>query len=114
MVELIVKMQLESVLDVPVLLEVPERMPDAFVLIEKTGSSATNFIQKATVAVQSWETSMYKAAQLNEKVKKAMDSLAELPEIAKAALNSDYNHTDTTTKRYRYQAVYDLTYYEEG
>ena len=28
-------------------------------------------------------------------------------------LNSDYNFTDVTTKKYRYQAVYDLKYYEE-
>lgn len=113
MVELIVKKHLESALDVPVLLEVPEKMPETFVLIEKTGASRENYIDKATIAVQSWAASMYKAATLNDKVKKAMDSLPELAEVSKAALNSDYNHTDTSTKKYRYQAVYDLTYYEE-
>lgn len=113
MVELIVKKHLESLLDVPVLLEVPETMPETFVLIEKTGSSRENYIDKATMAVQSWAASMYGAAQLNEKVKKAMDRLPELADVSKAALNSDYNYTDTSTKKYRYQAVYDLTYYEE-
>ena len=28
-------------------------------------------------------------------------------------LNSDYNFTDTETKEYRYQAVFDINYYQE-
>ncbi len=48
---------------------------------------------------------------LNEQTKTAVDSLIELTEIAKVRLNSDYNFTDTATKRYRYQAVYDLNHY---
>ncbi len=113
MVETIVRNHLKSALDVPVLLEVPEKMPETFILIEKTGASRENYIDRATIAVQSWAASMYEAASLNDKVKKAMDSLPELPNVSRAALNSDYNHTDTSTKKYRYQAVYDLTYYEE-
>ena len=54
---------------------------------------------------------MYEAAALNELVKTAADSLVTLDEIASAKLNSDYNFTDTTTKRYRYQAVYDIKHY---
>ena len=36
---------------------------------------------------------------------------AALPEIGAVHLNSDYNFTDTAAKRYRYQAVFDVTYY---
>ena len=54
---------------------------------------------------------MYGAAALNEEVKKAVDSLIELNEIASVTLNTDYNFTDTTTKQYRYQAVYDIKHY---
>lgn len=56
---------------------------------------------------------MYDAARLNERVKAAMDSAAELDAVSASRLNSDYNFTDTTTKRYRYQAVYDLVYFDE-
>lgn len=65
------------------------------------------------LAIQSYAPSMYEAARLNERVKAAMDSAAELDAVSASRLNSDYNFTDTTTKRYRYQAVYDLVYFNE-
>ena len=52
--------------------------------------------------------------KLNEKVKEAMDELPwELDSVTRSKLNSDYNFTDTATRKYRYQAVYDITYYKE-
>ena len=36
----------------------------------------------------------------------------QLNDVIKVSLNSDYNFTDITTKRYRYQAVFDISYYE--
>lgn len=54
---------------------------------------------------------MYKAAELNEEVKKVVAEMIELDSIARVQLNSDYNFTDTETKRYRYQAVFDINYY---
>ena len=113
MVELIVKKHIEKVLSVPVCTEVPAEMPETFVTIEKTGSGRNNHIDSATFAVQSWARSLQKAAELNQQVKKAMDSLTEEAEISHAKLSTDYNFTDTSTKMYRYQAIYDLTYYEE-
>ena len=40
-----------------------------------------------------------------------LDELIELGIIASVRLNSDYNYTDTTTKQYRYQAVFDIVHY---
>ena len=34
-----------------------------------------------------------------------------LNSISKIKLNSDYNFTDTETKEYRYQAVFDINHY---
>ena len=79
-------------------------------MIEKTGGSRENFINSATIAIQSYAESLYKAAQLNDIVKDAMDHMAESTNIFKSSLNSDYNFTDTSTKKYRYQAVYDIYY----
>ena len=53
---------------------------------------------------------MYKAAELNEKVKAAMERLIELDSVSKCELNTDYNFTDTDKKQYRYQAVFDVVY----
>ena len=80
-------------------------------LIEKTGSARRNYIDMATVALQSYAESMFEAAALNERVKQVMYDIIALPMISKAELNSDYNFTDTAKKEYRYQAVYDITYF---
>lgn len=81
-----------------------------FVLIEKTGSSRENHITTSTFAIQSYEKSLYKAASLNERVKTAMDGLVSKKEVSASDLNSDYNHTDTAKKMYRYQCVYDVVH----
>lgn len=110
MIEKIVLTYLLKALDVSVYMEHPEERPDTYVLIEKTGSRRVNYINHATFAIQSYALSMMEAAELNELVKAAMDELIVLPEISASSLNSDYNFTDTETKQYRYQAVYDLVF----
>lgn len=110
MIEKIVLDYLNESLSVPVHMEEPKEQSGEYVLIEKTGSSRTNHINSATLAIQSYADSMYHAATLNEKVKEAMDNIITLNTIGKSELNSDYNFTDTTKKKYRYQAIYDLTY----
>ena len=111
MIETIVLDYLSEALSVPVSMEVPEDPPDQFVVIEKTGGGEENHIKSATLAIQSVADSLYQAAVLNEAVKTAMDGISDLDSIGRSSLNSDYNFTDTATKRYRYQAVFDLIYY---
>lgn len=115
MIEIIIKEFLESKLSVPVLMEVPKNPVTSFVIIEKTGSSMDNHIPSSIITIQSYASSLYGAAELNELVKDNMldglNGLASLDQIANVTLNSDYNYTDTSEKRYRYQAVYDITHY---
>lgn len=111
MIEVIILNHLKTKLSVPVRLEKPEPPPPEYVLFEKIGSSRTNMLSSSTFAFQSYSDGMYGASSLNEEVKKAVDSLIELDEIASVKLNTDYNFTDTTTKKYRYQAVYDIKHY---
>lgn len=102
---------LSDALTVPCYMEMPENASGSFVVIEKTGSSVTNRITKATFAIQSYADSLYDAAALNEVVKVAMEDMVERDDISKVELNSDYNYTDTALKAYRYQAVFIVTYY---
>ncbi len=95
-------------LDVPVGYEAAE---DTRVVLEKTGSSRSNFIISSTFAVQSYGDSMLEAMELNEVVKSVMTGLISLPEVTRVTLDTDYNFTDAQTKRYRYQAVYTITHY---
>jgi len=93
-------------------LEIPEGGgTPPFAVIQKTGGGEENKLRHATVAIQSYGSSMYNAASLNESVISAMDGLPARPEVASCRLNSDYNFTDTTKKQYRYQAVFDVVYY---
>ena len=113
MIEIIILNQLKDKLSVPALPEKPEPLPvdGKYVLFEKVGSNRLNKTGGSTFAFQSYANSMYEAAALNEETKKAVYSLIELDEIVSVKLNRDYNFTDTTTKQYRYQAVYDIKHY---
>lgn len=85
-----------------------------YYVIQRTGGSETETLRRATVAVQSYGGSMLEAAQANTDMIAVMLRLAELDAVATITLNSDYNYTDTARRRYRYQAVFDITYYEEA
>ena len=102
---------LNDALSVPCRMEMPEKVSGQFVVLEKTGTYRLNKITQATFAVQSYAPTLYDAALLNERVKAAMEDLVKRDDISKVQLNSDYNYTDTAMKRYRYQAVFVVTYY---
>jgi hypothetical protein len=101
----------ENLENITAYMERPANPPKSYVLIEKTGGGEENHIRHSTIAVKSIAESLYKAALLNEEVKDLMSSAISLDDIAKVELNSDYNFTDTSTKQYRYQAVFDITHY---
>jgi len=86
-------------------------MPESYVIFEKTSSGKRDYANSATFAFQSYAKSLYSAATLNEEVKSAVESMIELNEISGIHLNGDYNFTDTETKEYRYQAVFDINYF---
>lgn len=110
MIEITICDYLSQRLDCPVLPEKPARPFGRMVFVERTGGRG-RFIKETTVAIQSYETSMYRAAELNDLVIEAMQGLIEVDEVTHVELNSNYNFTDTTTKEYRYQAVFDITHY---
>lgn len=110
MIEIIIKDYLSRALDCPVKLEKDGRPFGRSVFIEKTGGRG-RFLRESTVAIQSYASSMYDAAALNEEVILAMQNLIEVDDVTRVELNSNYNYTDTTTKEYRYQAVFDITHY---
>lgn len=110
-IEKIVLDYLSEKLDVDCYLEVPKTNKSTFIVIEKTGSSQRDRIYDASIAIQSYAKSMYEASLLNEKVKEAMSEIWYLNQICRVRLNSDYNYTDTESKHYRYQAVFDIIHY---
>lgn len=94
--------------------ETPQDRPESYIVIEQIAGSEQNQLLTTRLAVQSIDTrSLYNAALLNEKVKKAMNDIVALDAVSGVRLNSDYNFTNTATKEYRYQAVFDIYHYKE-
>ena len=111
MIEAIVRNYLKEKLSCEVYMEEPENIPERYLIIEKTGGGKSNGLKSATMAIQSYAQSLADACLLNEEVKNALEDIDSQNPISKAELNADYNFTDTETKRYRYQAVFDFLYY---
>lgn len=112
MIEKTVLDYLNNSLEESVFMERPEKPVYPYVLIELTGGDMENHIKSATIAIQSYAASLFEAASLNEKVLLAMENIISITDVSKCALNSYYNYTNTATKEYRYQAVFDLVYME--
>lgn len=114
-IEKIILNHLNSVMAIPYYMEEPINKPDEYGLIEKTGSTEiTKLACSSTFAIQTYAQSLEDAAERNQEMIEAMDSLINHDEVCHCELNSDYNFTDTTTKRYRYQAVFDVVHYRGG
>lgn len=112
MIETLILEQLRSA-GITAYMEIPEGgCAPPFVIVERTGGGRENWLRHATVAIQSYGETLYQAAALNEAVLAAMADIAARPEISACELNSDYNFTDTEKRQYRYQAVFDLEYYD--
>lgn len=120
MIEQTVLQFLKSRLDVPILMELPEvpsdafpEWPEQFVVIERVGGGEYDHLQSASLALQSYSTQrLYDAAALDAQVRACMADIVSLDNIGGAHLASNYNHTDTRTKRYRYQCVWDISFTE--
>lgn len=112
MIEQILLEYLKNNMSVPVYLEKPRsNVPQSYILVEKTGSRLTDHIKGATIAIQSYSDSLAKTIELNEEVKEIMLASVVLEDIGDCGLNTDYNFTDTQEKKYRYQAIFDITHY---
>ena len=112
MIETIIKSFLETKTSVPVRFERSPEMPAKCIVLEKTGGSYNEQIYTATMAVQSYGKTLAEAAALNANVVDWMLSIRDTEtNVFNISLNSDYNYTDSATKRYRYQAVFVITYH---
>lgn len=113
MIEKTIMTALETATNVSAYMEVPEEASDAFIVVERTGGGQMGAQRRtALIAVQSYGATLLAAATLNEQVLNVMQNLQyQDNEITTCQLNSNYNFTDTETRRYRYQAVFDLVYF---
>lgn len=103
---------LDTQLTEPVYAETPNPIPStAYVIVEKTADRCVDGLWYSTLAIQSISDSLYNASTLNGTVITKMLGITSLNSISRCVLETSYNYTNTATKQYRYQAVFNLTYY---
>lgn len=112
MIELLLLDYLSEQTKTPCYLSVPENASGTFYVLEKTGGSEDEGISGATLAVQSYASTVPEASRANTRAKAALLDAEQLPRIIRCELNTDYNFPDTTHRRARYQAVFEVDYYE--
>lgn len=111
MIEITVKNHMEKKLVVPICFEIPSDPPSRFVVLRKADSGREDLLDSAMLVAESYAESLLEAGRLNEQVKTALDSLIELDSVSSSKRGGDYPFPNTKIKRYRYQAVQNITYY---
>ena len=113
MIEFVIVEYLKPRLSAPVFFEFPRNPHESFVVLKVENNPRENLIDSALLVVDSYGPTQLAAAQLNETVKPLLDDLALLPRISASKRGGDYPAFDSVNKKYRYQAVQNITYYEE-
>lgn len=106
MIEIQLINYLKEKLNLSVTLE--EIQEDEYIRIECLNYPINKFIDRYTVIIQSYSTSKYNACLLNQKVIQAMEKFNIQENIASCNLENAYDFTDTTKKKNRYQATFEI------
>lgn len=101
---------LSSILPIPVAADVPEDKPARFVSLERTGGGSRQLVvDRPIVAIQCWADSRADAELLAAMVDKSIKFMPdEYPDVVDASRNSAYNFPDPSSRKSRYQIVYDF------
>ena len=109
MIEAILVDYLETELDVPCFVMMPDTMPQGnFIVLDRIGTSKTNHVTSYEMAVQSYGNTAFSAATLNELVIEAMEDLLSDDRFSRIHLNNSQMQTDTTRKLNRYQSTFEI------
>lgn len=91
--------------------DIPRPRPDRFVTVERTGGSATRFLDRPAIVVQCWGTSRLDASNLGLQVRRVLLDVDGLDDIAKIDVAGLYNWPDKASGQARYQLVANLVTY---
>lgn len=99
--------------NVPVYMEIPEDTTNIpkYVILEKIDAGLVDHIKTATIAADSYASSLYEAAELGELVKNALFNAITLDEISSVRLGGESSGNDTQKKRYKYECTINLYHY---
>lgn len=113
MIEKTVISYLNNKLSVPVYMgEKPTNKPQEYVVVNLMDSGRTNQIDAVTFSIESYSTSLQKAAELNVLVKNAMFDIVSVNGISSSKCGGGSQNIDTETKTYAYECIFNLIYME--
>ena len=101
----------KGIADGAVYAEVPANdIPDNYVLIQRSSGSINNHIRQLGLYTEARSrNSKVDAARLHEDVIAVMQSIRDETPLFRCDLNADYDAAQTSTKEYRYQALWEIT-----
>lgn len=111
MIEAIIIEYLKTRLNIQAYAEIPLKKPKSFVIVEKIGGGEANHIKATTVSVFSYASTLYGAAELDEKVRDAMAQIVEDERISSCKIGGEYRNIDSENKEYRYETIFNLFHY---
>lgn len=91
--------------------EIPDKPPLRYVVVQKKGGERVNRIDTALFQFDAYAESLAAAAALCKDVMAVVEDMTDLDDICSCEYGGDFNATDTASKRYRYQAMYNITHY---
>ena len=98
-------------MEVPAYMEYPENAELPFIVIEMTSGYSADHLMITTFVMDTYDTSMYKTALLNDSLISTMRKWVEKDHtIARVDIKNNYHDSNTATKEYRYKLVVDITY----
>lgn len=92
-----------------VFLELPNDLPDEFIVFHVIDREKKDHINAVTIEFYSYGKTKLGAAQLDERLRDAMDNIESIPDIS-CHFGGGNDSPDNAIKRPRYRAYYNLFY----
>lgn len=104
----------EALQDIPVYVNIPEKRPQAFVVVQREGGSADNYsiIDRAGIGINCYAISESEACALCEKVVNAINALPFTGGYAKIEQEACYSDYDVSAKSPRWYLSYTFSTYK--
>ena len=99
--------------NIDVYMEFPKNPPKSFVVLQLADGGCINHIDAATFFVGVYADTLYKTAELKEKVKGYLLDAISLPSITKSELGQERAGTDNANSLYKYDLTFNFYYYRE-
>lgn len=112
MVDVEILNRLNALLSLDVYMEKPDDAPEEFYVIQFVKGGNQHGLAEMSIIAQSYGNTMYRACDMNKDMEAALESLISEDYIRDISRNGSYPYNKTDIKQYRYQCLFDVSYYE--